>query len=116
MYSYVNGCVDAHGYGYVYVDMRLLMCICLLTDMYMHKCMHVPGSTAPGGSGSFKIGNLQEEFVAGMKEVKGESTAGLTSGWIFKLSMCVCLCSSADLLKFHCCCRCCSCSCSCSCS
>ena len=42
-----------------------------------------------------------------MKELECKSTAGPTSGWNFKLTMC--LCSSADLLNFHCCCCCCCC-------
>ena len=39
------------------------------------------GSTAQGGGGSFKVGSLQERFVAVTDGWQSEPTDGLTSGW-----------------------------------
>ena len=41
----------------------------------------IPGSTAQGGGGSFKIGNIKERLVPVNHGWQSEPTDGRTSGW-----------------------------------
>ena len=55
-----------------------------ICDMKQPMCAVVAlhtGSTAQGGGGSFKVGSLQERFVAVTDGWQSEPTDGLTSSW-----------------------------------
>ena len=72
-------------YLYIYIGMHLFIClfifIYLSFYLYIIPDVIITSSTAQGGGGSFRIGNLYERLVVVIHGWQSESTDALKGGW-----------------------------------